>query len=32
LVSPLIAVALYVVVAMIWLVPDRRFARLAERS
>jgi uncharacterized membrane protein len=29
-VSPLVAVGLYVVVAMIWLVPDRRFARLAE--
>ncbi len=31
-ISPLISVALYVVVAMIWLVPDRRFARLADQA
>ena len=31
--SPLLACALYVVVALMWLVPDRRFERaLAERS
>jgi uncharacterized membrane protein len=26
-VSPLVSVAIYVVVAFLWLVPDRRFAR-----
>ena len=28
--TPLISVALYAVVAMIWLVPDRRFGRVPE--
>jgi len=29
-VEPLISIGLYVIVALIWLVPDRRFGRLAE--
>ena len=31
LVSPYVSVALYVVVAIIWLVPDRRFARRLQQ-
>jgi uncharacterized membrane protein len=31
LVSPYVSVALYVAVAIIWLIPDRRFARRLQQ-